>query len=103
MSRRLAVCQQERDMEGFHIPLLPTLQVDSKEVQQIKSMIRSSEARSAARTCGCDVDNLHFLDMPFYETGKLGSPARHCRYPPVSRKVGRAGTGHSITAKGQVH
>ena len=47
------------------------MQVDSKEVQQIKSLIRSSEARSAARVCGCNIDNLHFLDMPFYETGDL--------------------------------
>lgn len=52
-----------------------TKQVDSREVQQIKSLIRSSEARSAARVCGCDISNLHFLDMPFYETGRQQVPS----------------------------
>ena len=44
------------------------MQPDSKEVQQLKALIRSSEARSAGRVCGCNTDNLHFLDMPIYET-----------------------------------
>ncbi len=44
-------------------------QVDSEEVQQIKGLIRRGEARAACRACGVPVQNLHFLDMPFYETG----------------------------------
>jgi glucosamine-6-phosphate deaminase len=46
-------------------------QVDSPEVQQLKAIIRRGESRAAARECGVAVDNLHFLDMPFYETGKV--------------------------------
>ena len=46
-------------------------QVDSDEVQRIKSLIRRGEARAAGRYCGVPVENLHFLDMPFYETGKV--------------------------------
>ncbi|KAK9823424.1 hypothetical protein WJX72_002667 [[Myrmecia] bisecta] len=46
-------------------------QVDSEEVQKIKTLIRYCEARAAGRTCGAKVDNLHFLDMPFYETGAV--------------------------------
>ncbi len=46
-------------------------QVDSPEVQQIKTLIRRGEARSAARDCGVEMQNLHFLDMPFYETGTV--------------------------------
>ena len=46
-------------------------QVDSPEVQRIKTLIRRGESRSAARDCGVPVENLHFLDMPFYETGKV--------------------------------
>ena len=46
-------------------------QVDSPEVQQIKTLIRRGEARAAGRDCGVPVENLHFLDMPFYETGKV--------------------------------
>ena len=46
-------------------------QVDSPEVQQIKALIRRGESRAAGRECGVPVENLHFLDMPFYETGKV--------------------------------
>jgi glucosamine-6-phosphate deaminase len=46
-------------------------QVDSDEVQKIKATIRRGEARAAARSCGVLMDNLHVLDMPFYETGKV--------------------------------
>jgi glucosamine-6-phosphate deaminase len=46
-------------------------QVDSKEVQDLKGLIRRGEARAAGRYCGIPVDRLHFLDMPFYETGRV--------------------------------
>ncbi len=46
-------------------------QVDSPEVQHIKGMIRRGEARAACRCCGADKDQLHFMDMPFYETGRV--------------------------------
>ncbi len=46
-------------------------QVDSQEVQNIKAMIRRGEARAATRYCGIPEERLHFLDMPFYETGRV--------------------------------
>lgn len=46
-------------------------QVDSLEVQQIKGLIRRGEARAAGRACGVPVDRLHFMDLPFYETGAV--------------------------------
>jgi glucosamine-6-phosphate deaminase len=46
-------------------------QVDGAEVQQIKALIRRGEARAASRGCKVPPDNIHFLDMPFYETGKV--------------------------------
>ena len=46
-------------------------QVDSPEVQTIKALIRRSEARAAAGCCGVPDEYLHFLDMPFYETGRV--------------------------------
>ena len=46
-------------------------QVDSEAVQKIKGLIRRGEARAAGRYCGIPVDRLHFLDMPFYETGVI--------------------------------
>jgi glucosamine-6-phosphate deaminase len=46
-------------------------QVDSAEVQTIKGMIRRGEARAAARSCNVPETQLHFMDMPFYETGRV--------------------------------
>jgi glucosamine-6-phosphate deaminase len=46
-------------------------QVDSPELQQIKGLIRRTEARAGARYSGVKPENIHFLDMPFYETGRV--------------------------------
>ncbi|MFG0304989.1 MAG: glucosamine-6-phosphate deaminase [Phycisphaerales bacterium JB040] len=46
-------------------------EVDSPELQAIKGLIRRTEARAAARYSGVKPDRIHFLDMPFYETGKV--------------------------------
>ena len=46
-------------------------QVDSDEVQEIKAIIRRTEARAAGRACGVPYENLHFMNMPFYETGRV--------------------------------
>ncbi|MCH2179390.1 MAG: glucosamine-6-phosphate deaminase [Mariniblastus sp.] len=46
-------------------------QVDGPEVQQIKGLIRQGEAKAATRLCGVPGENLHFLNLPFYETGEI--------------------------------
>ena len=46
-------------------------QIDSPDVQMIKTLIRRSETRAAGRGCGIPVDRLHFMDLPFYETGRV--------------------------------
>jgi len=46
-------------------------EVDSTEVQRLKALIRRGEATAAARSCGIPGTRLHFLDMPFYETGRV--------------------------------
>ncbi len=45
-------------------------QIDLEEVRRIKGLIRRGEARAGARFCGLEDDHIHFLDMPFYETGR---------------------------------
>jgi len=42
---------------------------DSPEVQRIKGLIRRVEARAACRYVGLPPEQVHFLDLPFYETG----------------------------------
>lgn len=46
-------------------------QVDSPEIQKLKAIIRRGEARAGARMCGVPNEQLHFLDLPFYETGRV--------------------------------
>ena len=46
-------------------------QVDSEEVKNIKAMIRRGEAKSASRYVGLKDEQIHFMDMPFYETGRV--------------------------------
>ncbi len=46
-------------------------QVDSPEVRKIKGLVRQSEARAGARCCGVSDENLHFMNMPFYESGRV--------------------------------
>lgn len=45
--------------------------IDSKEVRAIKGLIRRCEARATSRYVGLKDDHIHFLDLPFYETGKI--------------------------------
>jgi glucosamine-6-phosphate deaminase len=45
--------------------------VDAPEVQQLKGLIRRGEARAAGISCGIPEERLHFLDLPFYETGRV--------------------------------
>ena len=46
-------------------------QVDIPEVQKVKTLIRKVEARAACRFVGIPDDHVHFLEMPFYETGRV--------------------------------
>ena len=46
-------------------------QMDSESVRIVKTLIRRAEARSGARRCGLQPDRCHFLDLPFYETGRV--------------------------------
>ena len=45
--------------------------IDSPEIQNIKALIRRGEAVAAAKVCGIEEDHLHFLNMPFYNTGRV--------------------------------
>jgi glucosamine-6-phosphate deaminase len=60
----------ERQIESFIRRKKPG-EVDCPELQQIKSLIRRTEARAGARYSGVKPQNVHFLDMPFYETGRV--------------------------------
>ncbi|MEP3836161.1 MAG: glucosamine-6-phosphate deaminase [Algibacter sp.] len=46
-------------------------EVDSIEVRRLKGLIRRSESLGATRYLGLNDVNVHFLDLPFYETGTI--------------------------------
>jgi glucosamine-6-phosphate deaminase len=45
-------------------------QIDTPEIQTVKGLIRKGEAIAGARYCGLDDDHIHFMALPFYESGK---------------------------------
>lgn len=45
--------------------------IDIPEVRTIKGLIRRGEARTACTFNGIPLDHVHFLDLPFYESGKI--------------------------------
>ncbi|MBM3953492.1 MAG: glucosamine-6-phosphate deaminase [Planctomycetes bacterium] len=45
--------------------------VDIPELQVVKGLIRRTEARAAALLSGVKAERIHFLDLPFYETGRV--------------------------------
>jgi glucosamine-6-phosphate deaminase len=45
--------------------------VDIAEIQDLKRIIRESEAVSGLETVGLAAANAHFLNLPFYQTGKV--------------------------------
>lgn len=46
-------------------------QVDTPEIQTVKGLIRKGEAIAGARYAGLEDDHIHFMALPFYESGKV--------------------------------
>ncbi len=46
-------------------------QKDTEEIRSIKGMIRRTEARATCRYVGISDENIHFMNLPFYETGLI--------------------------------
>lgn len=45
--------------------------IDTSDVRTIKGLIRRGEARTACTYNKIPLDHVHFLDLPFYESGKI--------------------------------
>jgi len=46
-------------------------QRDTVELRKLKGLIRRRESHAAVRHIGLNDENIHFLDLPFYETGQI--------------------------------
>ncbi len=68
---------KKSDGEKFYKKILTSIKdkkpgaVDTPEVMTIKGLIRRGEAKAGCRYTGIPDSQAHFLDMPFYETGKV--------------------------------
>ena len=92
----IAVCDEEvvrfmDFMKGYKLMHLPEDQVidkkydeymnffhnekvgdnDTREILNLKALIRRGEATAACRFMGLPTDHIHFLNLPFYETGTI--------------------------------
>jgi glucosamine-6-phosphate deaminase len=64
--------------------------VDTPEVQAVKSLVRRTEALDAARLCGLPEGHVNFLDLPFYDTGTVQKrPISPQDVSPVRRLLDR--------------
>ena len=45
--------------------------MDTREILDLKALIRRGEATAACRHMGLPLDHIHFLNLPFYETGTI--------------------------------
>jgi glucosamine-6-phosphate deaminase len=57
------------DMRAFIATKEPN-QIDTQAIRDVKGFIRKTEAISGARYSGLNDDHIHFMALPFYETGK---------------------------------
>lgn len=44
---------------------------DTRDILEVKGLIRRGEARMASMFSGIPLERVHFLNLPFYETGKI--------------------------------
>ncbi|HVG41757.1 MAG TPA: PIG-L family deacetylase, partial [Chitinophagaceae bacterium] len=45
--------------------------VDTKQIRAVKALIRRGEAKATCRYVGIKEENIHFQNLPFYETGTI--------------------------------
>jgi glucosamine-6-phosphate deaminase len=72
----VAVGHQARDEHAHATELQRQLEVkgaygeDSRDLRQLKALIRRGEARASCRLLAVEIGQLRFLDLPFYEAGR---------------------------------
>ncbi|RVT95865.1 glucosamine-6-phosphate deaminase, partial [Mucilaginibacter limnophilus] len=62
--------QQYAEMTTFFKGKQPN-QSDTQEIRTIKGLIRKGEAIAGARLSGLKDENIHFMDLPFYDRSKF--------------------------------
>ncbi len=77
-------------------------EVDSDAVKTIKGLIRRGEAKAACRYVGIPDENMHFQDLPFYETGKVRKNPIGPEDIAITKKLIKEIKPHQIYAAGDL-
>ena len=77
-------------------------QPDIESVRKIKGLIRRGEAKATCRFVGIPDENAHFLDLPFYETGKVEKLPIGDRDISIIENIIREVQPHQIYAAGDL-
>ena len=91
----------EANIETFVATKKPG-EVDTLELQRVKALIRRSEARAGARWSGVRPEHIHFLDLPFYETGRVRKNPLGADDLRITCELLRAVQPHQIYAAGDL-
>ncbi|TDE02775.1 glucosamine-6-phosphate deaminase [Flavobacterium sandaracinum] len=77
-------------------------QMDSLEVRKLKGLIRRRESYAAVRFIGLKESNIHFLDMPFYETGLIKKNPIHADDIAIVKTIIEKIKPHQVFAAGDL-
>ena len=77
-------------------------QIDSLEVRKLKALIRRRESYAAVRYIGLNESNIHFLDMPFYETGLIKKNPIHADDIAIVKAIIEKIKPHQVFAAGDL-
>ena len=69
-SKDSIIANKYKDIKNF-FALKKEGDFDTKDILTIKGLIRRGEARTACTYNKIPLDHVHFLDLPFYESGKI--------------------------------
>ena len=62
-----AILEQARQ----YLKVKKSNQIDTPEIRSVKGLIRRCEAKATCRYVGIKEENIHFQNLPFYETGTI--------------------------------
>jgi glucosamine-6-phosphate deaminase len=77
-------------------------ELDTPEVRHVKGLIRKGEAKNTCRFVGIPVENAHFMNMPFYETGQVQKAPLSKRDIEITKELIEKIKPHQIYAAGDL-
>jgi glucosamine-6-phosphate deaminase len=77
-------------------------EIDIPEVRYIKGLIRQGEARATCSYVGIPEENIHFMELPFYETGTIEKKPVGVKDIELTKKLIKKIKPHQIYAAGDL-